>query len=120
MNNICKNCDTRNRMCLCDGRDGNFKYCFRKVGSSSGLEETITQFNTLHELYEKCGWLNWIVPKTLILDNKMYGCEDNMVLLWGQSLSQLNTNQGQPVGYVTVETTVGMKQIYYIEENSDE
>ena len=26
---------------MCDGRYGNFRYCFRKVGSTYGLEKTI-------------------------------------------------------------------------------
>ena len=52
MNKLCEICDTRNRLGMCNGRDGVFKYCFRKVGSTHRLEETITPFNTLHELYK--------------------------------------------------------------------
>ena len=116
MNTICKTCDTRNRLGCCNGQDGDFKYCFRRVGSRTGLAETITPFNTLHEMYEKCNWLHWIVPETLILDNQPYGGGDDMVLLWGQSERQLGTNQGQPVGYVTVGSTVGVEQIEYAKE----
>ena len=42
MNKLCEICDTRNRLCMCNGRDGDFKYCFRRVGSTNRLEETIT------------------------------------------------------------------------------
>ena len=37
MNKLCEICDTRNRLGMCNGRDGDFKYCFRKVGSTNGL-----------------------------------------------------------------------------------
>lgn len=52
MNKICETCDTKNRLRLCSGRDGDFKYCFRKAGSTYGLEQTITPFNTTDELEE--------------------------------------------------------------------
>lgn len=116
MNNICKNCDTRNRLHLCDGKDGDFKYCFRRAGSLMGLKKTITPFNTLHELYQKCTWLDWIAPETLVLENKPYGNGDNMVLLKGH----FGSNNSLPLGYVTVETTVGMKQIEYEKENEND
>jgi hypothetical protein len=117
VNKVCENCDTRCRLGLCCGKDDDFKFCFRKVGSISGLKETITPFSTLHELYEKCGWLDWIVPESLVLDNEPYATDDNMVLLWGQSENQIGTNKGQPVGYVTVLTTKDMKSIEYEMEN---
>ena len=117
MNKLCEICDTRNRLGICKGRDEDFKYCFRRVGSRNGLEETITPFNTLHELYEKCSWLEWIVPETLILENKPYGRGNDMVLLWGQSERQLGTNEGQPVGYVRANVTEDMKGILYSEES---
>ena len=44
INKICETCDTRNRLCLCNGVEGDFKYCFRKVGSVYDLQETITPF----------------------------------------------------------------------------
>lgn len=117
MNKLCVICDTRNRLDMCNGRDGDFKYCFRRVGSTNGLEETITPFNTLHELYEKCDWLKWIVPETLELENEAYGKGNNMVLLWGQSENQLGTSEGQPVGFVTANVTEDMKGILYSDES---
>ena len=113
MNIICTNCDTRNRLHLCGGKDGDFKYCFRRAGSTMGLKKTITQFNTLHELYQKCSWLDWIIPETLVLENKPYGNNDNMVLLKGH----FGSNNSLPLGFVTVATTVGMEQIEYVKEN---
>ena len=118
MNKICENCDTKNRLGLCKGRDGDFKYCFRRVGSTNGLEETVTPFSTLHELYKKCDWLDWIVPESLILDNKPYG-DEHMVLLWGQSEDQIGTNKAQPVGYITVDSVENMEQIDYKSENME-
>ena len=117
MNKLCEICDTRNRLGMCNGRDGDFKYCFRRVGSTNRLEETITPFTTLHELYEKCSWLKWIVPETLELENEAYGRGNNRVLLWGQSESQLGTNEGQPVGFVTANVTEDMEGISYSEED---
>lgn len=51
INKICETCDTRNRLCLCNGVEGDFKYCFRKVGSVYDLQETITPFNDLDEIF---------------------------------------------------------------------
>lgn len=115
MNNLCKICDTRERLRMCNGRDGDFKYCFRRVGTTSGLKETITPFITLHELYEKCDWLEHIVPESLYLEDKAY-VGDNMRLLWGQYENQIGTNKGQPVGYVIANTTEDMKPIEYSKE----
>ena len=53
MNKLCERCDTRCRLGICDGKEGDFKFCFRRVGSINGLEKTITPFNTLEELIEK-------------------------------------------------------------------
>lgn len=116
MNKLCEICDTRCRLGRCNGKDGNFKFCFRKTGSVSGLEETITPFNTLHELYKKCDWLHWIVPESLVLNNEPYGNENNMVLLWGQYNEQLGTNKAQPCGFVTANVTEDMEQIEYVNE----
>ena len=119
MNKLCEICDTRNRLGMCKGKNGDFKYCFRRVGTTNRLEETITPFNSLHELYEKCNWLHWVVPETLELESEPYGRENNMVLLWGQSERQLGTNEGQPVGYVTANITENMEGISYSEEMKD-
>jgi hypothetical protein len=117
MNEICQKCDTRCQLELCEGKTGDFKYCFRKIGSTFDLKETITPFNTLHELYEKCKWLDWVIPESLLLDNKQYG-GDNMVLLLGQYGAQKSDNK-LPLGFVTVLTTKGMKPIKYEEENEN-
>lgn len=114
MNKLCEICDTRNRLGMCNGRDGDFKYCFRKVGSIHDLEETITPFNTLHELYKECDWLQWIVPETLKLEGEPYGGENNMVLLMGQSKV---SNDYLPVGFVTSDVTEGMEEILYLQES---
>lgn len=53
MNKLCENCDTRIRLKMCIGKEGEFRFCFRKVGSTEGLEESITTFNDLKELIEK-------------------------------------------------------------------
>jgi hypothetical protein len=70
MNNICKTCDTRIRLRICNGREGDFKYCFRRVGTRNGLEETITPFNTIEELYDKCKWLKNVIKDSLYLDEE--------------------------------------------------
>ena len=114
MNKLCEICDTRNRLGICNGRDGDFKYCFRRVGSTHRLEETITPFNTLHELYEKCDWLDWIIPETIKLENKSYGSKNNMVLLMGKSE---NTDEYLPVGFVTANVTENMEEILYSQES---
>lgn len=102
MNIICENCDTKCRLGMCEGRDGEFKYCFRRVGSIGGLEKTITPFITLHELYDKQSWLDWVFPDSLVLDYKPYGNDNHMVLLWG--ISKID-GEPLPIGYVTVENT---------------
>lgn len=116
MNKICEKCDTKCRLGLCQGKEGDFKYCFRKTGSLSGLKETITPFSTLHELYEKCEWLDWIVPESLILDNTPYAKSNTMVLLWGQTKNQIGTNKAQPIGYITVLDATNMNSIEYESE----
>ena len=87
-----------------------------KLAEYEDLEETITPFNTLHELYDKCKWLDWIVPETLVLYSEPYGTGNNMVLLWGQYQEQLGTNKAQPCGFVTANVTRDMKTIEYINE----
>jgi len=58
MSKICATCDTKNRLGLCPGKEEDFKYCYRRVGSLEGLEDTITPFNTVEQLYDK-------LPETL-------------------------------------------------------
>ena len=50
INNICKTCDTRLRLNRCDGKEGNFKYCYRQCYTLRGIEESIQPFNELSEL----------------------------------------------------------------------
>lgn len=50
---ICDTCDTKNRLCKCKGREGDFKYCYRKAGSTHGIEDSIFLFNDINELYDK-------------------------------------------------------------------
>lgn len=105
MNQLCKICDTKNRLNLCDGRDGDFQFCFRRVGSLENLAETITPFNTLHELYEKCSWLDWIIEDTMFLDTESYTSNNNMVLLFGKEKNQFNIGKILPIGFVTADVT---------------
>lgn len=114
MNEICKNCDTRCRLKICDGKSGDFKYCFRRVGSTNGLADTITPFNTLHELYEKQDWLDWIIPESLVLDDAPYG-GDNMVLLFGKQIDKMQDDL-IPIGFVTVLNASKMEKIKYEDE----
>jgi hypothetical protein len=53
MNKICKTCDTKNRLRLCNGKDENFKYCYRKSGNPEQTKDTIFQFNSIEELKNK-------------------------------------------------------------------
>ena len=73
MNELCQICDTKIRLKKCNGKDGNFKFCFRRTGSIEGIEETITPFNSLHELYQKCKWLDWIIEDSMELQKELYG-----------------------------------------------
>lgn len=51
MNKICKTCDTRNRLNLCNGRNGDFKYCYRPCGSISNITDiSIQPFNDVSEV----------------------------------------------------------------------
>ena len=115
MNKICERCDTRCRLKMCDGRDGDFKYCFRRTGSTDGLKETITPFNTLHELYEKQPWLDWIDQESLLLSNEPYG-DTNMVVLWGSYKEIYGSRLLSPCGFVTVEDATKMDPVVWSDE----
>lgn len=52
MNKICTTCDTRLRLGMCNGKEGDFRFCFRRCGSIEGTKESIYQFNDIEELYE--------------------------------------------------------------------
>lgn len=101
MNEICKTCDTRIRLQKCNGRDGDFRYCFRKVGSTYGLEKTIVPFSDLHELYQKSEHLqNSVVEESMFLDGEDYGRDGHMVLLMGRYILDPDGNR-YPIGFVT-------------------
>ena len=100
MNSICERCDTRIRLGLCNGRDGDFKFCFRKCGSLDGLKETITTFTTTDELWERCEYLkDWVIKDSLELNNEPYGTKGNMCLLFGEAIDHTTC----PLGYVTCD-----------------
>lgn len=107
MNDICKNCDTRIRLGLCNGREGDFQYCYRKVGSVNGLEDTITPFNTIDDLYENCEHLKGTIKEQTYLDNKPYANDEHMVLLYGLYKGEPDLEEKiergfvYPIGYVT-------------------
>jgi hypothetical protein len=92
MNKICETCDTKNRLHLCDGREGNFKYCYRKSGSLDGVEETITPFNSVDELYDK---LNYIEHGSLTMKN-YHG--EHMNILLGKYIDF--DDKLYPIGFV--------------------
>lgn len=98
MNKICETCDTKNRLGLCDGKDGDFKYCYRKAGSLHGLSESITPFNTIEELYKKIGHdrLNWIDKDSLY----MVHYYKRINLLLGSYIDSDGKEKECPVGYI--------------------
>lgn len=99
MNSICETCDTRNRLKLCEGKDGCFKYCFRKVGSISGVKESIVPFNTIEEVYAASEYLrNTQLDSLHIIP--YYG--DHMKLLVGKYNEALSDGMNYPLGYITV------------------
>lgn len=107
MNKICETCDTRLRLGICKGKDGDFRYCFRRMGSLNGLEITITPFNTLDELYEKCRWLNGgehpdngYIKKQLYLDNVPYADDEHMRVLYGLHKKEEDLDEKIECGWV--------------------
>lgn len=107
MNSICRFCDTRIRLGICNGREGDFRYCFRRAGSIGGLAETITPFNTLDDLVENCEWLREMLKideMKLILSDKPYEGDEHIVLLYG--VQEYGDGCGSPenrapLGFVT-------------------
>lgn len=103
MNDICITCDTRNRLRLCNGRDGNFLYCFRPVGSVSNIPGNITPFNTIEELLKNNKWLN-VIEDTVYLDDEYYGISKHMKLLLGlfkgESEELIASGYKYPIGFV--------------------
>lgn len=106
MNKICRKCDTKNRLKMCIGRDGNFKYCFRRCGSLKGLEETITPFSTIDELYKKSNWLRSYTVKEYAKFNPNDGyIDNNMCILFGLFKEKYIENKIKngyryPLGYI--------------------
>jgi len=99
INKICETCDTRNRLCLCNGVKGDFKYCFRKVGSVYDLQETITPFNYLDEIFlNDCDYIKDLDRESLRLSKDYYGNNEHMRLLFGRFLG--DSGKVYPVGFV--------------------
>lgn len=102
MNKICETCDTRKRLKMCNGRDGNFNYCYRKAGSTAGLEETITPFNSVSEIFDnQCDYIRAIDSDSVVLDETRYA--DHMCLIYGRFIGDEAakfTDKRYPVGYI--------------------
>ena len=58
MNKICENCINRVTRHVCEGKDGDFKYCSWTTGVIKEIPRTLVQFNTLEELQEKSEFLS--------------------------------------------------------------
>lgn len=101
MNPICKTCDTRIRLRRCNGKNGNFKYCMRKVGSISGLEESIVQFNTIEDIKKNLNpYTDGFDFNSLWIDTNDYDVAGTMTLLWGR-FNNVSNGADHPIGYVT-------------------
>lgn len=94
MSSICKTCDTKNRLNLCNGREEEFKYCYRRCGSISNIPETITPFNTIEELIINVpkGEFDWV--KTETLEIKPY--DNDIDILMGVFID----NTYAPIGFI--------------------
>lgn len=95
MNKICETCDTRCRLNMCIGREGKFKYCYRKCGSAEGLEESIRPFNNINELY--------YILNFPVIDNSLH------IETYGKNISILlgkynldNDVKEYPMGFIIV------------------
>ena len=104
MNKICETCDTRNRLGMCNGLDGNFKYCYRPVGSISNIPGNITPFNTIDELFEKNDRIKSVIKESAVLDENYYGRGHHMKLLfglyYGEPQEKIESKSYYPVGFV--------------------
>ena len=104
MNKICETCDTRNRLKMCDGKDGDFRYCYRPAGSTSNIIGNITPFNTIDELFEKNDWIKSVIKSTATLDRDYYGKDHHMKLLlglrYGEPQEKIESKSYYPVGFV--------------------
>lgn len=101
MNTICLNCDTRKRLKLCQGKDGDFKYCYRSSGGLTRAKNTISPFNTLNELYniinKKDGILE--IKKNSLKIDFNYANNHNLGLLLGIYTHQSNIEC--VIGYIS-------------------
>ena len=95
MNRICETCDTKIRLGICEGKEGDFKYCYRKTGSRFGLEETIKPFTELIELHEH---LDQSIDRQSLRLTDDYGNDGNMCLLMGKYYADDNE---YPLGFIT-------------------
>lgn len=96
MNTLCINCDAKNRLGMCIGKDGDFKYCYRRVGSVGISQQTITQFNTLDELVNtNPSEFDYIKTDTLVMKDYSKGTK----LLSGE----YSDGKIYPVGFIISE-----------------
>lgn len=99
-NEICKECDTRCRLKMCEGKQGDFRYCYRPVGSLDNISpSSIISFNTLNELVAKINQqedeLFHVEADTVEL--QPYG---RMYMLIGQFVNDEERNTKHPIGYI--------------------
>lgn len=102
MAKICETCDTRNRLCMCNGNESEFRYCVRRTGSLSNVPSSITPFNKLEEIFNNPIW-DELDHSSVVLSEEYYGTDKHMRLLWGRwgfDIKAKEDNQGYPVGYV--------------------
>ena len=90
---------------MCNGQDGDFKYCYRPAGSTSNIPNNITPFNTIDELFEKNNWIKSVIKSTATLDNDYYDQNHHMKLLlglfYGETQEKISSKSYYPVGFVT-------------------
>ena len=102
MNKICETCDSKERLKICEGRDGNFKYCFRRVGSVAGLKDSITPFNEISELedytwaYQGCRISEYSGEHMGILLGKFDPLKNDL-----SSFLDLDKEREYPIGFIT-------------------
>ena len=102
MNTICERCDTRCRLGMCHGKDGDFKYCFRPCGSIENIPGNIIPFNSIEELLAKNtgDYLTHVAAESLFIPKHYYGFSRNMRLLMGHWDGD-DDNKVYPIGYVS-------------------
>lgn len=102
MAKICETCDTKNRLGMCDGNKGEFKYCVRRTGTLSNIPGSITPFNEIDEIFSNPVW-NELEHDSVLLDTDFYGMSGHMRLLYGRwdwDRAAKEEDCLYPVGYV--------------------